>query len=265
MSLYDKCLLINAFLITEKNFDFLNVKEPKADRFYLLPKIHKKQVPGRPICNSIGHPNCSISKFVDAHIKDYVPKTKSYVRDTQHFIKRLKAIGPLPEGSLLVTLDVASLYTNIPNHEGMQAVADQLRKDRTKDPITPYLLKLLELVLPSMNFTFNDQNYLQIGGTAMGTALAPNYTYLFMDRFETKALENWPMKPIIWLRFIDDIFMIWPHGRNELDKFIVYLNQIHEKIKFTSEVSTHSVNFLDTAVKIYTNNTLYTTLYGKTH
>ena len=61
-------------IITEKNFDFLNIKEPKADRFYLLPEIHKKQVPGRPICSSIGHPTCNISKFVDAHIKEYVPK-----------------------------------------------------------------------------------------------------------------------------------------------------------------------------------------------
>ena len=198
----------NIKIITAKNFDFLNIKEPKAGRFYLLPKIHKKQIPGRPICSSIGHPTCNISKFVDAHIKEYVPKTASYVRDTQHFIKRLKDIGTVPTGSLLVTLDVSSLYTNIPNHEGILAVAAHLSRDRTKDPITPYLLKLLELVLHSMNFTFNDQNYLQIGGTAMGTAVAPNYANLFIDRFETRALANWHLKPILWLRFIDDIFMI---------------------------------------------------------
>ena len=42
----------------------------------------------------------------------------------------------------------------------------------------------------------------------MGTAVAPNYANLFMDRFQTKALQNWPIKPILWLRFIDDIFMI---------------------------------------------------------
>ena len=223
----------NLKLITEKTLDYLNIKEPKAGRFYLLPKIHKKQVPGRPICSSIGHPTCNISKFVDAHIKDYVPKTKSYVRDTQHFISRLKALGKIPEGAILVTLDVSSLYTNIPNHEGLLAVAAHLRQDRTKDPITPYILQLLKLVLHSMNFTFNDQHYLQIGGTAMGTALAPNYANLFMDRFETKALENWDKKPLIWLRFIDDIFMIWTHGEEELQKFFKYLNSIHEKIKFT--------------------------------
>ena len=194
---------------------------------------------------------------------DYVPQMASCVRDTQHFISRLKTIGPLPQGALLVTLDISSLYTNIPNREGILAVAAHLRKDRTKDPITPYLLKLLELVLHSMNFTFNEDHYLQTGGTAMGTALAPNYANLFMDRFETKALDGWRIKPTIWLRFIDDIFMIWTHGRKELDNFIEYLNGIHEKIKFTSEISDTYINFLDTTVKIDTDHTLYTTLYEK--
>ena len=205
----------NCKLITEKNFDYLNIKDPKAGRFYLLPKIHQKQVTGRPICSSIGHPTCNISKFVAAHIKDYVPKTKSYVKDTQYFISRLKTVRKLPENALLVTLDMPSLYTNIPNREGILAVAAHLRQDRTKDPVTPYILQLLELVLHSMNFTFNEHHYLQTGGTAMGTALAPNYAKLVMDRFETKALDGWPLKPTLWLRFIDDIFMIWPHGRDE--------------------------------------------------
>ena len=43
-----------------------------------------------------------------------------------------------------------------------------------------------------MYFEFNGDHYLQIGGTAMGTALAPNYANIFMDKFETRALENYP-------------------------------------------------------------------------
>ena len=62
-------------LITEKNFDYLNVPNPKEARFYMLPKIHKKGVPGGPICSSINHPTANISKFVDEHIKKYVPQT----------------------------------------------------------------------------------------------------------------------------------------------------------------------------------------------
>ena len=119
-------------LISDKNFEYLNIKNPTEARFYLLPKIHKKDIPGRPICNSINHPTCHISKFVDEHIKQYVPKTKSYVRDTQHFISRLKKLGTIPQGAFIVTLDVSSLYTNIPNHEGILAVAEYLRRDPEK-------------------------------------------------------------------------------------------------------------------------------------
>ena len=250
-------------LITEKNFDYLNIPNPKEARFYLLPKIHKKDIPGRPICSSIQHPTAHISKFVDEHIKKYVPKTRSYVRDTQHFISRLKQLGQIPTGALLVTLDVSSLYTNIPNHEGLLAVADHLRTDPEKQKTGPHLLKLLQLVLHSMSFSFNGDHYLQIGGAAMGTAVAPNYTNLFMDRFETKALENWPLKPLLWLRFIDDIFMIWTHGEDALTEFIEYLNGIHPTIKFTHEVSPTSINFLDTTFKLNENRELYTTLYEK--
>ena len=116
-------------------------------------------------------------------------KTDSYVRYTQHFISRLKQLGRIPSGVLLVTLDVSSLYTNISNHEGILALAEHLRKDDEKQKIGPHLLKLLELVLHSVNFNFNGGHYLQTGGTAMGTATAPTHGNLFMDRFETKALK----------------------------------------------------------------------------
>ena len=69
-----------------------------------------------------------------------------------------------------------------------------------------------------MNFKFNKQQYLQVGGTAMGTGAAPNYANLFMDRFETKALDNYPLKPMLWLRFINDIFMIWTHGEDQTNE-----------------------------------------------
>ena len=48
-------------LLTEKNFDYLNVSNPKEASCYLLPKIHKNKISGRPICSSINHPTSNIS------------------------------------------------------------------------------------------------------------------------------------------------------------------------------------------------------------
>ena len=143
------------------------------------------------------------------------------------------------------------------------AVAEQLRKDPTKNPIAKFILDLLTLVLHNMNFEFHGEHYLQTGGTAMGTSLAPNYANLFMDRFETKALAGSELKPLVWKRFIDDIFMIWTHGEQKLQEFIYYLNNLHKTIKFTHEFSHERINFLDTTVKFDNDRKLITTLYNK--
>ena len=59
------------------------------------------------------------------------------------------------------------------------------------------------------NFTFNNKHYLQIHGTAMGTKMPPSFANLFLGLSEANALAKTPFKPHIWLRYIDNIFMIW--------------------------------------------------------
>ena len=95
----------------------------------------------------------------------------------------------------------------------------------------------------------------------LGTAAAPNYANIFMDRFETRALSNWLLKPLLWLRFIDDIFMILTHGEDKLQEFITYLNGIHPTIKFTHEFSQTHLNFLNTTVKVDKEKEVYTCTY----
>ena len=158
---------------------------------------------------------------------------------------------------------MSPLYTNIPNNEGILAVAEKLRSDPSKTPIASFLLDLLKLVLHSMSFTFNRDHYLQTGGTAMGTSLAPNYANLFMERFETKTLAGFPQKPLTWKQFIDDCFMVLTHGEESLKKFIDYLNSLHPTIKFTHEMSYTHIDFLDTTVKFDSNRGLITTLFNK--
>ena len=145
----------------------------------------------------------------------------------------------------------------------MIAVADHMKKDPSKSPIATNILDLLKLVLHNMYFEFNNEFFLQIGCTAMGTALAPNYANLFMDRFETKALDNYPLKPLIWKRFIDAIFIIWTHGEETFHQFVDYLNSLHPTIKFTSKTSKESINFLDSTLKLDSNREIITTMYNK--
>ena len=100
---------------------FSSNSEPKAGRFYILPKIHKQGNPGRPIISSNGHPTGRISEVVDYHLKPLVQTLPSFTKDNTHFLLQLQKLGPLPDNAILVTLDVSSLYTNIPHNEGIDA------------------------------------------------------------------------------------------------------------------------------------------------
>ena len=174
--------MYNKGLISDKNLEHPSPESCTEAKFYMLPKLHKKIVPGGPICSSVNHPTSRISNCVDEHIKQYVPQTKFHIRDTHDFIKKIRSLGPIPEGAILCTLDASSLYTNIPNHEGILAVANKLRSDRTKTPITQFILDLLTLVLHNMNFEFNGEHFLQIGGQPWGHPwhqIMP--TYLWID------------------------------------------------------------------------------------
>ena len=96
----------------------------------------------------------------------------------------------------------------------------------------------------------------------MGTKLAPSYANLFMTKFEDKYVYTYPLQPQLWKRFIDDIFLIWPHGMNSLTKFIEHLNTVHPPIKFTSDISETRISFLDLTIYIEQSK-LHTRLYTK--
>ena len=77
--------------------------EPKAGRFYILPKIHKQGSPGRPIISSNGDPTERISELVDYHLKPLVQTLPSFIKDTTQFPVQLQKRGPFPDNAIHVT------------------------------------------------------------------------------------------------------------------------------------------------------------------
>ena len=250
-------------LINEKTRKYLIQTDVKPGRFYILPKIHKPGNPGRPIVSSNSHPTECISQFVDYHLQPLVHKLPSFVKDTNDFLNKLLTIGKLPSNSLLVTLDVSSLYTNIPHNEGINACDHFLRTRLHSNIPTCTLCDLIRMIFTMNNFSFNDSQYLQIHGTAMGTKMAPSFANLFLGHFEANALKNAPFHPHMWFRYIDDIFMIWTEGLDNLKIFIDYLNNIHPTIKFTISHSSTNVSFLDVNVSLTNDGNISTDLYTK--
>ena len=98
---------------------------------------------------------------------------------------------------LLCTLDITSLYTNIPNMESIQSTKEMLAIHKPPDtlPHNSYIIELLELVLTNNHFEFNGEFYHQLSGTAMGTKLAPSYANLCLAKFEDKYVYTYPQQP----------------------------------------------------------------------
>ena len=209
----------------------LKTTNPRTPQLYLLPKIHKNKrpPPGRPIVSANGCPTEKISALVDIHLRPHLTKVKSYLRDTMDLLNKLQKLGSLPPGSILGTCNVTSLYTNIPNAEGCHCIYRLLHMHRqllATELSNTSISKLLWFVLTKNSFHFNGKHYLQVSGTAMGTRVAPIYANRFMADFEERFVYKRDKQPLVWLRFIDDVFFVWTHGQQELTDFINEINPL---------------------------------------
>ena len=90
---------------------------------------------------------------------------------------------------------------------------------------------MAKFVLQNNYFEFNGEAKQQISGTAIGTTFAPPYVCIFMDQVESEFLKTQTHQPLVWFRYVDDIFFIWTNGQDKLEQFLVDLNKFHPFIK----------------------------------
>ena len=260
-------------LVNNKEYKLLteHLDKPRTPVFYGLPKIHKQfnnVPPLRPIVSGYNSCTSRLSEYIDSYLKYQAQRCKSYIRDTKDFLNKLKSITNLPSNSILVTMDVSSLYTNIDHEEGAQACYESLEQRHNKQITSSLIKKLILLVLKSNAFRFGELIYHQIKGTAM----APNYANLFLNKLEINIVHEFylktGLKPLVWMRYIDDIFFIWTHDDKNLQEFIQFANnyttsnKMKSNIKFESHISKESVNFLDVKVN-FNNGFITTSVYSK--
>ena len=196
-----------------QHFTYKYKKTSNLGKMYLLPKIHKRlyDAPGRPVISNCGTPTEKVSEFLDHHLKPLIQEGDSYIKDTGDFLNKIKNINAIPENAILVTADVVGLYPSIPHQAGLEALREALEKRKTHKVPTSKLIKIAEFVLKNNYFQFSDKVYQQISGTAIDTKFAPPYACIFMDQVESKFLQTQKFQPLVWFRYIDDIFFIWTH------------------------------------------------------
>ena len=185
---------------------------------------------------------------MDTLLQPIAQTQPSYIKDTTDFINFIEKTK-IGQDTILVSMDVTSLYTNIPQ-EGINTVCNAYEKFYKHNiPIpTHYLREILGLILNENSFQFNGENFLQTSRIAMGTKMAVSFANIFMAEIETKIIEQCETKPREWKRYIDDVFSLWDCDRKNVEQFIFQANKFHPTIKFTAEISENKTTFLDTTV-----------------
>ena len=99
----------------------------------------------------------------------------------------------------MVSYDVTVLFTSVPIPPVLEIIEDKLNEDKNL-PLrtsmnTRHIIRLLEFCLRSTYFVFQGQYYEQTEGAAMGSPLSPIVANIYMEHFETRALETAPHPP----------------------------------------------------------------------
>jgi hypothetical protein len=287
------CAKYSSFL-TKKEKDFLINFLPKTSNFYGLPKIHKSEeiknaiqnqnsdyitlvnpedLKFRPIVAGPICPTSRLSNMTDILLQPFLEKINSYVRDDIQFLNFIPQ--QTDPNTLLATFDVTSLYSNIPHELGRQAIEYWIREhpdilhNRFNEK---FVLDSIEIILTNNTFQFDNRNYLQLLGTAMGTKMAPTYATLTLAFLEINLYQAIKEKygdeieknfKNGWKRYLDDCFIFWDQKWGNITDFFSLLQNLHPKIDFTMDNSSEEIPFLDILIRKNSDGTIITDIYRK--
>lgn len=257
-----KILLILNKLYTEKyinkkELDFLKPGDKCVGRhFYILPKIHKpitswtipdRLPPGRPIVSDCSTESSNICKFIDNFLTPLANKHPSYLKDTNDFISKIRH-RIIPQDGILFTADVTSLYTNMDLNRTMAVVRRQLMANPVPGRPDDYILDLLNIIIKNNDFDFNGKTYLQCKGVSMGRSFCPALANLYLLDFDQQAMHSFKIKPILFFRYLDDIWGVFPGSEIELAEYEQWLSTRTPGISVTLKSHQSHIDFLDTTI-----------------
>ncbi|XP_075462091.1 protein-arginine deiminase type-2 isoform X2 [Ascaphus truei] len=237
-------------IITKGELEFLDIEQPRIPIFYFIPKIHKDlwNPPGRPIISGIKSMTSNLSQFIDSALQKYVSQIPSYLRDTTHVLNIVNDLK-WEDHFIWVTCDVTSLYTVINHDQGVEAIRRVLEQDDSLESgFREFIIEGIRYILTHNFFNYDNEYYLQVCGTAMGTRFAPSYANIFMGMWEENYIHsNSPFGAdlALWRRYIDDVLCIWGGNEVDLGKFQQYLNNNNMNLKFTFNINPLTIDFLD--------------------
>jgi hypothetical protein len=232
----------------------------KAGKFYILPKMHKTPIAGRPIVSCINTITYHASKYLDNLLKPLLKKIPSICSSSREIIYNLTNFKCKPE-SIILCADVKNLYPSIPIDYGLNAVKSILKQYNYCYEDIYFIIDLLQWVLTHNYLYFDDKIYLQKCGTAMGTPVAVVYSNIVLFYLEQHCLN---LNPQYYRRYIDDLFIIC-NNKDHASSIVNIFNQQNPNIQLdpiSVTMSTRGV-FLDLDISINQDFSIHFKLFQK--
>ena len=256
--------LVNSKMLATEIYDRIRPTGSQRPQMYGLPKIHKPNVPLRPILSMIGSAQHELAKWLSEVLDPVLQKySKHCIKDSFTFAEFMQNLIIENETSFMCSFDISSLFTNVPLSETIKICADALYRSELNSPPFPeeVFIELMETATRSVEFSFNNEMYQQKDGVAMGSPLGPALANIFVG-FHEERLFDYDQKPGVYFRYVDDTYTIFK-TEAECDIFLKHLNSLHPALQFTFEKEENdSLPFLDVLVE-KSNTGFLTSVYRK--
>ncbi len=229
----------------------------RLPEIYLLPKVHKPTLSGRPIVPCTRWVTTPASVLVDHLLQEILVRAKIpwLVKDTKSLIVDIEShvFLDVAHTHVFVMADIVSLYTHIDTPMGLTMVQEFLHDQQIPHAHAQLILALLTFVMHHSYLTFDNGRrvFQQVDGTAMGTPCAPAYANIVVYMLERRSIQRMLAsgRLLFYRRFLDDIIA---HARDQssADELAQCMNTLHPKIRFEFETHPTRAHFLDLEVFI---------------
>ncbi|CAF4157396.1 unnamed protein product, partial [Rotaria sordida] len=194
--------------LSQDDYDYIHCTGSRCSVLFCNPKIHKEGMPLRPIISTTNSYNYKLAKYLTKLVEDARQKPKSYVKDSFSFARLIQLKQPAAN-DIMISLDVESLFTNVPVYEAVELaikiIIDKKKIDKNYSKLTAKDLRnLFQLAVTNTLFRFYDQLYIQVDGVSMGSPLAPILADIFMTYIEQQIEEyEYSDKIKLYVRYVD--------------------------------------------------------------